>query len=267
MLELNARGFLHAVQELRAIQAVLGVNVKDQSVTIAEGDRNAVLGHIERLTEALDSIGGRLALKSLGRLQEALEQEVPPAYSTVAYTLADVEARLGDHLDDIKLFVLSEKDAAIFDGDESEDLDIQLNFPSTIFEFSEASKCISLGRDTAAVFHAMRVLEIGIKALSKRLKIPDAAKASERNWGIMLRKINDELDKKWPANIRLPETEGAALERAYATLDAVRNPWRNSTMHVETIYAPHESTHILACVRYFMRTLSAVCDENGEDPI
>lgn len=62
----------------------------------------------------------------------------------------------------------------------------------------------------------------------------------------------------------MPGSEGAEFEALYANLDAVRNPWRNATMHVETIYAPHEALHILRCSAFFMSKLNTLCDENGE---
>jgi hypothetical protein len=61
--------------------------------------------------------------------------------------------------------------------------DVQVKYPSALFEIDEASKCLALGRGTACVFHLMRTMEIGILATARCLGIPDPTKPAERNWG------------------------------------------------------------------------------------
>jgi hypothetical protein len=112
----------------------------------------------------------------------------------------------------------------------------------------------------------MRALECGIRALRIFLGIPEPTKPAEKSWGIVLGDIKEAIDAKWPKSGRLPTTEGAQIESLYATLDAVKNPWRNATMHVENVYAPHEALHILRCVGLFMLDLSQHCDEEGRPP-
>lgn len=138
-------------------------------------------------------------------------------------------------------------------------------FPSAAFEIDEAGKCLGLSRTTAAVFHCMRVMEIGIKATAKCLAIPDPLAPSERNWGVILRKILDDgIKKKWPKASDRMTGMGSFFEEVYASLDAVRNPWRNGTMHIENKYIDEEAEHIFTAVRGFMKKLASRVDENGE---
>jgi hypothetical protein len=51
---------------------------------------------------------------------------------------------------------------------------VALRFPTASFDIEEAGKCLALARPTACVFHSMRVMEVGVKALAKELKIPYA---------------------------------------------------------------------------------------------
>jgi hypothetical protein len=113
----------------------------------------------------------------------------------------------------------------------------------------------------------MRTIEIGVRALAKRLGIPDPTSSTERSWGVVLGLIKDALDAKFAKKKRLPGTEGAKLEAIYVTLDAIKNPWRNATMHVETVYTEADASFILQCTAAFMRKLMDVCDENGDDSI
>lgn len=133
------------------------------------------------------------------------------------------------------------------------------------FELEEAAKCYALGRPTAAVFHLMRILEIGIGAISACLEIPDPVKPAERNWAIILKKIKEEgIEKKWPTAASRMGGDGILFESLHASLDAVKNPWRNETMHVTGKYTDDEAKHIFVAVEGFMKKLSTRMDEKGQ---
>lgn len=55
--------------------------------------------------------------------------------------------------------------STLFNGDVSE------KFPAVITDMEEAAKCFALGRNTACVFHLMRVMESSIQRLGKKLKV------------------------------------------------------------------------------------------------
>jgi hypothetical protein len=274
MLELQAPPFMGAVTEMRSLIVLIN-SIPDKTAEVGSEDRSNIFQrHIPNLIDALTKVGARSALASANRLQARLETAgIKLTYADVGNTLNDIESRFADHLSDIKLFVLNQQEATLF-----EPVDNLLGFsdgpvegfsrafPSASFEIEEAAKCIALGRYTAAVFHCMRSLECGIRALSKRLEIPDPTKPAEKNWGQILEAIRKEMERRWPKSNRLPNSTGAKLESLYATLDAVKNPWRNATMHVETIYAPHEALHITRCVGVFMLELMKHCDEDGIEP-
>lgn len=266
MLELNARAFLGAATEMRAIQIVIG-NFEHKDTAVNDSDKRGVLDHLSRLKEALDVVGANLALKSAERLRMALEDEAQSiSLASVAQVLADIESRFGDHLEDISVFVISDEKVKYL-KDDSISANIWIYFSSATFEMEEAAKCIALARYTASVFHCMRVLEIGIRSLSRFLKIDDPTKPAERNWAFILGQIRDAVDALKKSRNADDKKRGEALEGVHATLDAIRNPWRNATMHVENVYAPHDAVHIFNCVEYFMDTLAQHCDEDGNETI
>ena len=125
-------------------------------------------------------------------------------------------------------------------------------WPTASLEIEEAAKCIALGRVVAAVFHCMRCLEVGIEALSVHLEIEPPTKTSDKTWGTILGKIKSKIDEIYPANKRLNGTKGHEIEKIYTTLDAVKNPWRNATMHVDATYLPHEAIQIATCTGFFL---------------
>jgi hypothetical protein len=271
MLELKATTFVAAVGEMRAlITLIKGFQNKSEAVSMV--DRETVFTpHLGRLLDALEGTGARSALASANRLKAKIgDPNVVLSHHDIGLVLADIESRFGDHLSDIKLFVLNEQEASMF-----EPADRLLSFssvpiegfsrafPSASFEIEEACKCIALGRHTACVFHCMRSLERAIRALCKLLEIPDPTKPAEKNWGTILDAIKKRIDEKWPKNKRMSGSEGAQLEALYVTLDAIKNPWRNAAMHVESVYAPHDALHIARCTGMFLVELMKHCDESG----
>jgi hypothetical protein len=107
-------------------------------------------------------------------------------------------------------------------------------------------------------------MEIGIRALARSLQIADPLRPAERNWGSILGEIRKGIEAKWPTAATRLTGDGNLFDELHASLDAVKNPWRNSTMHVERKYTEEEAEHIFSTVRGFMIRLSARMDENGK---
>jgi hypothetical protein len=266
MLELNTLRFMGAAAMLARLHQIFSNLTAAQNEMLTPGSVALIAPPLEQFKGEAVGIGAQLAVMAADRALTSIS--AAPCAMTVGQAvraLQDIESRFADYMCDVKMFAVAPAEAVFLQtADQLIELDgFAVKFPSASFEVEEASKCIVLGRHTAAVFHAMRMLEIGIKALSKRLEIPDPTRAAEKNWGFILTAIQARIDELWPRAKRLPASEGAAFEALHATLDAVRNPWRNATMHVETIYAPHEALHILRCVAFFMRRLSDLTDEQG----
>lgn len=139
---------------------------------------------------------------------------------------------------------------------------VSSQFPSLIHEIESGSKCLGFGLPTAAAFHFIRCLEGGIAAMSACLAIPSPTKGSDRSWMKLLRKIKDEIDRRWPSG---PIRTGDAqfFEETYGCLAAIQNPYRNATMHLDHNYDLEEAKHIAEMVGGFMKRLAKRMDESG----
>jgi hypothetical protein len=136
-------------------------------------------------------------------------------------------------------------------------IEVHAKFTRAIYEIDEASKCLALGRSTASVFHLMRILEIALRAIHTCLGISVALIGNDRNWGKILGRIRDE-------NLRRGNcVEKDYFKDIYARLDAIKDAWRNTTMHVETIYTEQEARILFDNTRSFMQKISSRMDENG----
>lgn len=142
---------------------------------------------------------------------------------------------------------------------------VQSQFPSAAYEIEEAAKCLAVSSDTAVAFHLMRIVELGVQAVSKCLGAPDPIKDAERNWGAILRKIKTAINEFNSGSSRQwsHPAEKDYFDSAYMTLDAVRNVWRNPTMHLEKKYTAEEAMNMFIAVRSFMMKLAFRMDEQG----
>ncbi len=79
-----------------------------------------------------------------------------------------------------------------------------------------------------------------------------------------MKNIRDAIDAKWPTTAARAGADGEFFDALYASLDAVKNPWRNATMHPANKYTDEEAEHVFDAVRGFMTKLASRCDEIGE---
>ena len=267
MLEINGKAFMDAVMEMRRIRALLDQAQESDWLhdPVQDDGRAALVGYAEELIASIQQLYANVAHVAAVRLRDELQSNPSFRWQQLREAVADIESRLRDELGMVKLFVLHQGQSIyLAPGADLMGQQVADRIPSVLFETEEAARCLALGRSTASAFHSMRALEVGIRALAKFLEIPDPTKPAERNWGTVLRTISERIDEKYPNTARLPGSEGAEVEALYATLDAVKNPWRNATMHTENVYQPHEADHILKCVNFFILKLSALCNEDGE---
>ena len=101
----------------------------------------------------------------------------PPTitYAQVSKRFTEIDSRLKDELSLVSTFVLEAEKTKFYEPPEPLfGLDFETKFTSGgVYELDEAAKCMALSRDTAAVFHLMRCMEIGIRAVARSLGIPD----------------------------------------------------------------------------------------------
>jgi hypothetical protein len=160
---------------------------------------------LKRLSEARAAFA-RLGLKFTDMKAAELEDQLKAktiSRNQIPAGFREIEGRLRDELLSVSFWLLESKfkEFLVTPADMTDlplpfGTEIGKLYPSAAYEIDETAKCLAFERSTAAVFHLMRVLEIGIKAVSKCLAISDPAKEAERNWGVMLRKIKDEIDRR-----------------------------------------------------------------------
>jgi HEPN domain-containing protein len=122
-------------------------------------------------------------------------------------------------------------------------------FPGADQELREAGKCFALERYTAAVFHAMRALEVALRALAKRLGV----RMKNPNWENVIKDIEDAIRAAYAPTGK----KRSAQRRKFLDLCAglglhfrfLKDAWRNHTMHARRDYDRNRAEEILQHVR------------------
>lgn len=140
-------------------------------------------------------------------------------------------------------------------------------FPSAKEDIEEAVYCYALDRDTACVFHLMRVAEYGLRALARRMKVtlPKRKPLEWGEWHEILREMSDVAGAV--ASSMKPGRQKDQLMSFYrggiAQFYGFKDEFRNQVSHARTTYNEHQAANVLSRVREFMQKLAGKIDERG----
>ncbi len=138
--------------------------------------------------------------------------------------------------------------------------DVACAFPLAQRDIFDAGNCLALNLNTAAVFHLMRVLEFGLRALAGHLKVKTVKKrvpVAYGTWEEIIRAISlriEALSKTTKGPKRQKELDfynGLLIE-----LRAVKDYWRNAVMHARDSYDQHQAMSVFTHVKTFMQRLA-----------
>jgi len=272
MFELKAREFQEATARITRLITLIRARTADKNPLydrpLDDDDRAFLEEDLAALKEHLTALGARVTSLAITDFEKYM-MTADAHWQGVKDDLDDVEKTLQRELTLPTVLVLEPKEQSYFaPRDPLFGAEFAVKFLSQgAFELDEAAKCLALSRPTACVFHLMRVMEIGIRAVARCLNIPDPTRPAERNWGSILGEIHKDLNAHGgsaPTKTWTVAGDRELFEGAYASLDAVRVAWRNPTMHVEKKYTEYEAEHVLVAVKGFMMKLASRCDENGD---
>ncbi len=129
-------------------------------------------------------------------------------------------------------------------------------FPSSTFDANSAGFCIATALSTAAVFHLMRVLEIGLTVLGAKFGVSLA----HTNWAPAIEQMESRIrdmhkDPAWKA---LPDCKEQQefYAQAASHFGILKDAWRNFTMHARGKYTEDEAERIFENVKGFMQKLA-----------
>lgn len=140
-------------------------------------------------------------------------------------------------------------------------------FPDCKDDIVNAANCIAVDLGTAAVFHLMRMAEIGLRAFARNLKlvrvVVDRSKGKTipmefAQWDKVLKQLPEKIEAKISLMKPGPRKQ-EAQEFYYSSLSeitAFKDAWRNHVMHVRRTYTASDADALAGHVGRFMQKLA-----------
>lgn len=257
MLKFSAEKFHYIAWSLGRLQTMCEISV-DQPPD--EKTTNVMKSNLADIKHACDAIGLRMSAKAAHyALYKLFNLDPPSSYGDLRHAYGELERRISDEIEDQLFLFVPSSDAEFYNGEQLFGKKVEAAFPSSIYEISEAGKCIALGRFTGAVCHLMRVLECGLRAMAVKFKV----RTDNKPWNYIIEVAELRL-KKIRAAKRKPKNwkvEERFYSEAIAHFRFLKDAWRNYSMHLFERYDEERAKIIFNHTKAFMQQLATKLKE------
>ena len=227
---------------------------------------------VEATTEAaLVKLRQALILLDLDRMKpdlDRLENVIWPPHpgmpkvgpDAIATAITHFLSRLQDELGSQYFVHLNEQDVKFYGQKTLFGVVVADKFPKASEDIEAAGNCLALQQPTACVFHLMRTLEAGLRALATDVGLI----FDKQNWHNIIEEIEsaikrerETLPKGTERDHRLTFLSAAAKEFFY-----FKDGWRNHVSHNRSSYDQYQALSAFEHVRTFINHLSTKLSEN-----
>jgi hypothetical protein len=261
MLEHYARTFVVHPEYIRFMEYELrNPTYKDGREVLARGGNGLFL-------DTFEEFANKLGLQSVVRQSQTIRGRMQwPDLAYPAALAADdlyqLRFRFEEELTDQKILWIGPNDRAAYWQRKSpfgDEVDIKFPRPSpdspvVADEIVSAGNCLALDQPTAAVFHLMRTMEIGVQTLAGKLGF-GYTDVKNLVWARIINLMEGALRRN--ANpLPLTDDEKKPYFQATSLLFTVKEAWRNEVMHPHVSYTRLEGENVYQSVRAFMQHLA-----------
>jgi hypothetical protein len=255
MLERHAAMFTEGfanLTEAKHLAALYGLNGGQPP---EPGIRNLAKKASYRLRQALIYADMQEHIPSLDRLDSAIDGLGAMPLSNLSQAIMHTLSGIRDGLASEHFYHLDQRDVPLYMAVEPFGAKVGQKFPKAIEDVAEAAKCLALQRPTACVFHLMRAMELGVRALGKKLKV--TINVEVETWYQIMEHVDGSI-KRLPAQSEPEKKRKSKLAAASANLNAVRIAQRNEVMHPKQTYTREEAHDVFNATRLFMGHLAGL---------
>ena len=135
-------------------------------------------------------------------------------------------------------------------------VEVETQFPQSSKDIAAAGRCYALEEWTACVFHSMRVLEHGLRAMATRFDVP----CGVDSWHKIISGIEDGLTRLRNKHGLTDQdrNEITHYSDAAAQFRYFKDAWRNHVSHSGEFYDERDAEKVFRHVREFMQQLARV---------
>ena len=210
------------------------------------------------------------SFSSLIRFSEALKNEgLKMTYSELIWTLHNLIELIKSEASKRLIFIVPNELKQYFNNDKLFGEKIKEGFPSASEDLKEAGNCLAFGNNTACVFHLMRVVEWGLRALCENLKIKTTKKTklsgrivhipiSYSEWDHILTELDAKINEF--SQMKRGKKKQLAQEiylPMILDVRAIKDAWRNHCMHARVNYNYEHALMIFSHVKHLFNALAS----------
>ncbi len=256
--------FWRLSKTLESMASVVEASPDDPTVNQAIPDDTitGLADHLSKTKADCRAVGLEFSVLHIDRMQRQLD--IKCTLGTYAGMLKVLQERIEDEMSLSLFFHVSKDKAAFYEKVDPFGAQVTANFPAATFDIEEGNKCYATDRNTACVMHLMRSLEVALDAIGLGVGVPNAVVEAQNSWERLLSKISDQIRANDGAGDPAWTQKRQFFVDAHAHLFAVKNAWRNPSMHLEKKYDDREAERIYRAVQDFMEHLATHLDESGQ---
>jgi hypothetical protein len=197
-------------------------------------DFKATCGSLN-LESAVDQIERMISLLS-----------APCAARDLVQSFVELQNRIYDQLARRLFLQLDPTRSFLYGIDAPCGIAINEKFPEAVKDLKEAANWYAVERNAATVYHLMKVMEVVLRRLAKKLQVRYSP-----SWGTYLTRIQGKLEAK-SRKSRMSRKRLQFLAECATRLTAVKDAWRDPTMHVAAEYTDYQTIAIFNTVTAFV---------------
>lgn len=190
----------------------------------------------------------------LGRLLATLDNPIDG--HTLHHSLDFIQLQLMDELNRMKLYLVPENLAPLYENEIPFGQKVFDNFPSAVRDSQNAARCLAIGQPTAAMFHLTRVMERGLEAYAAKLGIPYSP-----SWESYIKHLNNHIAVDWSKKEKVWKSSEPFHKDILGDITAIKIAWRNPTVHISDDYSFEEAMRAYSAVNGFMERLAGKVKE------
>lgn len=217
--------------------------------------RPTILPGLQNIKLGLQELDLKYSVMQLDRLADALEKDSSSSRLAGTYVeiIEQLNFRIEDELRGCFFLEINANQVKFYEPIEPLfGTPVDDAFPSASPEIEEAGRCLAVGRYSAAVFHLMRTLEVGLNSLAAAMSVP----FRDANWQTIIEQIQSKIRGMSKNDGPDWKVDEQFYSEAAVHFRVLKNAWRNYAMHLHERYDEERAHDIWNSVRGFMRHLA-----------
>lgn len=212
--------------------------------------------HLERVRRFCEDLNLSVSSELVGQKLKNLPKTEEEFELLISAIISEQKTRL--------FLYVPDHQSSFFENPKLIDESVQKQFPSVTPELRKAANCFALGFYTAAVFHSVRAVEIGMREIAKSLSVSFSYPLEQANWF----QVVNQIEAKIKEIGNLPKTADKDKNLNFYSEVAMQfryfnDAWRVRASHAREDYDEIEARAVVEHANSFFNLVSKRLSESA----